>query len=488
MNNKHKLAANVDLSSRFHEEKRSDRIRNDFMRDRDRILYSKAFRRLAGKTQVYLAGIDDHSRTRLTHTLEVSQIARTISTGIGLDIDLTEAIALGHDIGHTPFGHAGERMLHVLLSPQYSGPQRIKNCIVDLVGEDIPKYVDKYGFKHNFQSVRFLIDYGVGHSENGLNLTNYTLWGIQNHSSPKYKADKVPTKNTLPSFYDNYFTYYAHEKNDKIPAWSFEAFVVQVADEIAQIHHDFEDAIRNEIVTKKDAEWLVRRYIKPHMSEDDKLKFSKIQKKPDSEEFITSVAHLVLNTLITKIIEVSIENLNDLLTEIGSDPNAIDDYFINNSPDNDRVTKCIGYSKLSGGKHSINKLENDIKKYRENISDKILNTADVQRSDSKGEYIIRKLFDAYYTNPKQLPDFCISRFLVETGKYKTVELLLQQRRTKGIGHIRGVFDIETKDLLDDLKLDEQKRVKKMILMRLICDNIAGMTDSYAIEEYNSLYD
>lgn len=90
--------------------------RSEFMRDRDRILYSKAFRRLSGKTQVFLSGIDDHQRTRLTHTLEVSQIARTIAYNLGLNIDLTEAIALGHDIGHTPFGHVGERTLHMIMS------------------------------------------------------------------------------------------------------------------------------------------------------------------------------------------------------------------------------------------------------------------------------------------------------------------------------------------------------------------------------------
>ncbi len=95
----------------------NSRYRNKFMRDRDRILYCKSFLRLAGKTQVYAPSKSDHQRTRLTHTLEVSQIARTISKALFLDSDLTEAIALGHDIGHTPFGHAGERMLHEIMSP-----------------------------------------------------------------------------------------------------------------------------------------------------------------------------------------------------------------------------------------------------------------------------------------------------------------------------------------------------------------------------------
>ncbi|EHR0219180.1 HD domain-containing protein [Clostridium perfringens] len=94
-------------------------IRNEFERDRDRIMYSRAFRRLSGKTQVFLAGNDDHVRTRLTHTLEVAQIARTISKALGLNEYLTEAIALGHDIGHTPFGHIGERMLNSIMNGCY---------------------------------------------------------------------------------------------------------------------------------------------------------------------------------------------------------------------------------------------------------------------------------------------------------------------------------------------------------------------------------
>ena len=93
------------------------KYRNDFMRDRDRIMYCTAFRRLAGKTQIYTIGSDDHKKNRLTHSLEVAQIARTISLALGLNEELAEAIALGHDLGHTPFGHAGESTLHSIMCP-----------------------------------------------------------------------------------------------------------------------------------------------------------------------------------------------------------------------------------------------------------------------------------------------------------------------------------------------------------------------------------
>ena len=112
------LRAPEGLAKRVEFEPLNSPYRSNFMRDRDRIMYSNSFRRLDGKTQIYLTGENDHRRNRLTHTLEVAQIARTISQGLELNLDLTEAIALGHDLGHTPFGHAGERMLNEIMSPQ----------------------------------------------------------------------------------------------------------------------------------------------------------------------------------------------------------------------------------------------------------------------------------------------------------------------------------------------------------------------------------
>ena len=131
-------------------------IRTDFQRDRDRIIHSKAFRRLMHKTQVFLAPEGDHYRTRLTHTIEVSQIARTIARGAGLNEDLTEAIAMGHDLGHTPFGHSGEAVLNEI----YPG-----------------------GFRHNVQSLRVVDVLESGSSgRRGMNLTFEVRDGILNHT------------------------------------------------------------------------------------------------------------------------------------------------------------------------------------------------------------------------------------------------------------------------------------------------------------------
>lgn len=167
-------------------------IRPVYQRDRDRILHSKAFRRLKDKTQVFLTPEGAHYRTRLTHTLEVSQNARTIAKALRLNEDLVEAIALGHDLGHTPFGHAGERALN-------------RVCPV--------------GFAHHKQSVRIVELLEKGGT--GLNLTWEVRDGILNH-----KTSAVPG--------------------------TLEGKIVRLSDKIAYIHHDMDDAIRGKILTEKD--------------------------------------------------------------------------------------------------------------------------------------------------------------------------------------------------------------------------------------------
>jgi len=168
--------ANPDCSSRFHEEEEHN-YRNAFSRDRDRILYSKEFRRLSGKTQVFVVGFYDHARTRLTHTLEVAQISKTIAAKLGLDENLCESISFGHDVGHTPFGHVGERTLNLLMN----GCDKYKG-----LNKELPE--NQKGFKHNWQGLRVTIDLEkYSPSYRGLNLTDYTLWGILNHSNLEYK-------------------------------------------------------------------------------------------------------------------------------------------------------------------------------------------------------------------------------------------------------------------------------------------------------------
>ena len=184
-------AKSASSAGRRYEEEKCQ-VRTEYQRDRDRIIHSKAFRRLMHKTQVFLAPEGDHYRTRLTHTIEVSQIARTIARALSLNEDLAEAIAFGHDLGHTPFGHNGEDALNS---------------------------IHEGGFQHNLQSIRVVdvLEGKKGESKRGLNLTAEVRDGIKNH-----------TGSALPK--------------------TLEGQIVKISDRIAYINHDIDDAIRSGII------------------------------------------------------------------------------------------------------------------------------------------------------------------------------------------------------------------------------------------------
>ena len=212
-------------------------IRTCFQRDRDRIIHSQSFRRLKHKTQVFLAPSGDHYRTRLTHTLEVAQIARTIARAMSLNEDLTEAIALGHDLGHTPFGHAGERALNNLA---------------------------KCGFKHYEQSVR-VVD-KIEKDGRGLNLTKEVRNGILCHT--------VGTE-----------------------AETLEGRIIRIADKIAYINHDIDDAIRAGVLYEEDIPIELRLAL--GMSKSERL-----------NNMVTSVIENSVDTI--KMSEDMQENFDDL--------------------------------------------------------------------------------------------------------------------------------------------------------------------------------
>lgn len=186
-----------NTKGRFIKEEQDD-IRTVFMVDRDRIIHSKSFRRLKHKTQVYIKTWGDHYRTRLTHTLEVAQIGKTIGKSIGLNEDLIEAIALGHDIGHVAFAHSGEEVLNELLPN---------------------------GFKHNINSIRVLTK--IEKQGKGLNLTKEVLDGILNHSG------------------------FSNQDNSSKAA-TLEGQVVKYSDKIAYVNHDIDDSIRAGLLNESD--------------------------------------------------------------------------------------------------------------------------------------------------------------------------------------------------------------------------------------------
>jgi len=200
-----RLSPRAALSARTRGRERPstpDAYRTDFQRDRDRILHSKAFRRLSHKTQVFLAPEGDHYRTRLTHTLEVSQIARSVARALRLNEDLTEAIALGHDLGHTPFGHIGEAALNESLK---------------IAHRRDPKAPASY--HHNLQSLRIVES--LEYEGKGLNLTWEVRDGIRCHTGRKRAS-------------------------------TLEGQIVAIADRVAYVNHDIDDAIRGGILTEAD--------------------------------------------------------------------------------------------------------------------------------------------------------------------------------------------------------------------------------------------
>jgi dGTPase len=231
-------AKSADTRGRLHTE-REDPIRPAFQRDRDRIIHCKAFRRLKHKTQVFFAPTGDHYRTRLTHTLEVSQIARSIAKVLRLNEELTEAIALGHDLGHTPFGHAGERVLQSLVPG---------------------------GFEHYEQSLR-IVD-KLENDGQGLNLTWEVRDGIARHSKGKHG---------VPVGADP-----AHR------ASTIEGQIARVADIIAYVNHDIDDAIRAGL-------------LKPADLPRDK---TKLLGSSSSERIGTMVSDVVMQTLDAGLSEV----------------------------------------------------------------------------------------------------------------------------------------------------------------------------------------
>ncbi|MDP1731162.1 MAG: deoxyguanosinetriphosphate triphosphohydrolase [Devosia sp.] len=263
--------------------------RSEYQRDRDRIIHSTAFRRLQHKTQVFLHHEGQHFRTRLTHTLEVSQMARSIARALGLDEDLAEAVALAHDLGHTPFGHAGERVMN-------------------------EKMAEFGGFDHNMQAIRVvtrLENRYAGHD--GLNLTWETLEGILKHNGPLVDREGRPVgrylREGLPFGLDDIS---ASEDLQLSTHASLEAQTAAIADDIAYNAHDIDDALRAGLIRLGD---LVGVPLAGPIVRDV------LSRWPDIER--SRQAHEVQRRLITQSIEDVITTSNAAIAAAG--PQSADD-------------------------------------------------------------------------------------------------------------------------------------------------------------------
>ena len=329
----------ISLGRCFNEKK--DLNRTDFQRDRDRIIHSAAFRRLEHKTQVFVHHEGDHYRSRLTHTLEVSQIARTISRCLLLDEDLAEAIALAHDLGHTPFGHAGEEALNTSMK--------------------------KFGgFDHNAQTLRIITFLEKKYVDfDGLNLVWETLEGIVKHNGPITKK-KIP------------FAIKEYNKDGmdlKLNTWCGpEAQVASLSDDIAYFSHDFEDGVRANFFSVEE--------IIENITTLNKFKNFKIKKKNiETRRIVNDLKRFIISNMITDLINETKNNIKIYK------PKTSKDIMLLNRP---LVSFSFDMSK-------------DLESIRKYLMKKMYKHWKVNRMTSKAKRIVINLFDLYYKEPNCLP-------------------------------------------------------------------------------------
>lgn len=454
-----------------------------FARERADILYSSAFRNLSAKTQVFHSDFSANLRTRLTHTLEVARIAVDMAERLGFDTTLTEAIALGHDLGHTPFGHIGERAIH-----RFSTGQDRKYVAKD--GSQVKIKEELCGFKHNQQSVRLLVEYTPGSK-----FSNFVLYGIRGHSNLEYRNLQ---QNGKTGFYNRY------EKNcsvidgqTKIPAWSVEAFLVKWADEIAQRHHDIEDAYFQKIMTPKQIVKLLEGFC-DLVQEEDRCFYEEMNNigenyenldRTNRELFPWCLTNFVIDVYVCNVVREFQKCIEDVIKkyDITSHEQFAEKYA---SISEKEISKMFSLENTA-----INKADSILNR---ELKYAILDSYEVQRMDGKSEYIVRRLLRAYKSNPQQLPNKYINhlmqtelRDLVTSGEK---EFLLDKVKEE-LGYdtdsegVQKWHDYQCRNALRILLEDvTTEKIILPALMRVVFDYIASMTDDSAYEEYKELYE
>ena len=333
-----KLSTPDQSKGRFFKEKKTG-LRNDFQRDRDRIIHSTAFRRLKHKTQVFVNTEGDHFRTRITHSLEVSQIARTLSKYFNLNEDLSETLSLAHDLGHTPFGHAGEEALN--------------NCMKN-----------HGGFDHNIQTLRIVtILENRYYNFKGLNLSLETIDGLIKHNGPVYdlnKFNQILGKN----FFKKKINFYQNS--------SLEAQIASLSDDIAYNSHDLEDGLKSNLFKLKDLQniEILNKIIILHKK---KLKFFSI------DLVIRQIIRQIINEMVSDVIFTTKRNIK--LYKIMS----LNDVYKTKNP-------LVSFSE------KMKKFDKQIKKF---LKTKMYFHKTVNFKTNHGKKVITTLFNKIKKNPKK---------------------------------------------------------------------------------------
>jgi dGTPase len=326
--------------------------RTDFQRDRDRIVHSTAFRRLAHKTQVFVDHESDHFRTRLTHTIEVAQIARALARALRLDDDLAEAVALGHDLGHTPFGHTGEDALDACMA-------------------------EHGGFDHNSHALRIVTELERHYAEfDGLNLTQPTLAGLIKHNGPLLDASGAPTERYrargVPAAVLRHNAMQDLELSLHV---SLEAQAAAIADDIAYDAHDIDDGLRAGLFSLAEARAAVP-YVEGLMREIDAL-------HPGLED--ARAIHELTRRVITRFIEDAIGESGRRIAESKVDsPEAVG----------------LAGRTLVGQTAAIERADRDIKAF---LFTRMYRHPNVRKVRGEADAIVRRLFKAYFSDPSAMP-------------------------------------------------------------------------------------
>ncbi|MFW5941367.1 MAG: deoxyguanosinetriphosphate triphosphohydrolase [Chloroflexota bacterium] len=355
----------AESRGRAHPEAES-KTRTAFQRDRDRIIHTTAFRRLEYKTQVFVFYEGDHYRTRLTHTIEVAQLGRSLARGLGVNVDLTEAICLAHDLGHPPFGHAGEDALNAAM--QGHG-----------------------GFNHNTQSYRVVTELEHRYDKfRGLNLTYETREGMIKHETEYDKSDAT-----------------GYEPDRRA---SLEAQIANLADEMAYNAHDLDDGLRAHLFTPQDLEALeIWRDFKEEIGWNG---------QPFTELVRREVVRELIGAFVTDVVNTTSQTLDE--NNIDS-PEAVQLFDRN----------IVGYSPDMARK---------VRELKDFLYENMYRHSRLIRMQVKAERFVSELFQLYVQEPMMLPE-------------KT-----------------------------------QQRLETLPRERVVCDYIAGMTDRYALDEWEKLFD
>jgi dGTPase len=402
---------------RLADEGRSFDYRLAFQRDRDRILHSRAFRRLKHKTQVFVPHLGDHQRTRLTHTLEVAQLGRTIARALALNEDLVEAIALGHDLGHTAFGHTGEAVLREILG----GDREVG------LPEAVTRQVGT--FKHNYHSLRVVDLLERRYARPGLNLTDQVREGILKHTDWCVELD-FP----LPDAGGLRLDGPAH----------LEGQLVSLADEIAQQTHDLEDGLRAGSVDVRAVEGLtVARRIIERLGTAYSDQRSQYRRQ---NMLIRGMIHL----LVTDAITASAARIEQFLEARGITDRETFAEHLDELP-----AAAVSFSEPTAA------LFAELKAF---IYRFIINHPHVNRQDWRARKVLCGLFRAFWINPLNLPSY----------------VLLRATEELGFPYLR---DLPRPSVANEVAARYHTSPG---FARLVVDHIAGMSDRFALEEYDAL--